>query len=119
MKKFTLCEEALIWDFFDELDISYLAIFQEELQKIIPKLTEEEADTILEELSDDVHNALTDSDLVGEIKSWAVEEFEVEEASGLWGYYTFEIDEESEEISSIKHMTKEAAVVIIDQMMKE
>ncbi len=91
MKKFVLDDESLLYGFFDEMDISYASIFQEALQSRFPALTSEAADQLTDQFWDEMDMAIGESDIRNMISAESYEEEEVEESSGLWGHFFFEI----------------------------
>lgn len=91
MKEFILCEENLIWNFLEELRISHYSIFEQELKKQFPEWSDQKIEEVSDLQSDAINEEISDSGLLWDIKGEAYDEFEQEEATGLWGYYKFEI----------------------------
>ena len=109
MKKFTLCEDELLWEFLDETGIDWQEIFIAEIMKTHPNLHADDAEEVLENYFDAAQEELSNSRTTSEIKAYSVENYEQDEASGTWGYYKFEISER-EDFLSIKKEIKSAAI---------
>lgn len=91
MKKFTLSQEDLPFNFFDEVVFSYEDVAMDLIQQKFTELTESECESIFEKYVDDftqILYELRDSDCINDY--W-VGDSEVDEATGTWGYSEYEV----------------------------
>jgi hypothetical protein len=93
-KEFILDDENLIFGFFDEMGISVHSVFNDALMTKFPQFTEKEVAIIFENNLDEIYDFIFQSEIGDEIKCESFMEEEIEESTGLWGYYKFEILDE-------------------------
>ena len=119
MKKFVLDDESLLYGFLDEMDISYASIFQECLQSRFPALTCEAANQLTEQFLDEMDMALGESDIRNMISAESYEEEDVEESSGLWGHFFFEIRDVYQTCKDFEDELKIVMTALVDKLINE
>jgi hypothetical protein len=119
MKEFTLDDENIIHGFFDEMNISCDKIFEQVLEIEIPKLSNGEAQQIVEDCYDDIQDAIGNSGIRNTIEAEADEEVEVEDANGLWGHYKFIIRNETKTKSFFEKEIGKIMTVLVKQLEAE
>ena len=96
MKEFTLAEDSLPFDFFEEIGFSFHEIAIECIKNKFTTLSLSECENIFEEnydLFSEKMYELRDSESISE---YCVGEEEIDESSGTWGYFHYEIDDLNE-----------------------
>jgi hypothetical protein len=114
MLKFTLAEDSLPFSYFEELDFSFEDLAIMCINKKFPQLSYEECENVFEENSDlftDEMYELKDSDVIND---YCVGEEEVDEGSGTWGYYHFEIDD----IDKVKSELEVEVLRLFDEIVE-
>jgi hypothetical protein len=119
MKKFVLDDESLLYGFLDEMDISYVSIFQEAIQSRFPVLTSEETDQLTERFWDELDMAMGDSDIRNLISAESYEEKEVEESTGLWGHFFFEIRDVDQTCKYYEDELKAIMTELVENLITE
>ena len=115
MLKFTLAEDSLPFNFFEELDFFFedLAILC--INRKFPQMSYEECENVLEDNTDffsDKMYELKDSHVIND---YCVGEEEVDESSGTWGYYHFEIDD----VEKAKNKLGQEVIDLLEEAVEE
>jgi hypothetical protein len=120
MLNFTLDDETLLWGFFDILGISHQDLFLEvirvELNIIIPK---EYTDMFLESVEEELKDFISECGIRTYIEAEAIDEFEVDESTGTWGHYVFEIHDDERTKDDIEKELKREFSSLVKKMHKE
>jgi hypothetical protein len=93
MEEFTLAEDSLPFDFFEEIGFSYQEIAIECIKNKFNTLTEADCEIIFENNYDDFSEKMYELRTSAAIFDYCVSEEEIDEGSGTWGYFHFEIDD--------------------------
>lgn len=93
MIEFTLAEDSLPFNYLEELDISMDRLAIRCINEKFPHLNLEECENIFEEHIDIISDKLYELKDSNAINNYCVGEEEIDESSGTWGYYHFEIDD--------------------------
>ena len=115
MLKFTLAEDSLPFNYFEELDFSFENMAIICINKKFPQLSYEESERVFEENSDlfsDKMYELKDSQAIND---YCVGEEEVDESSGTWGYYHFEIDD----VEKAKSKLEQEVIDLLEEVVVE
>ena len=102
MKTFTIGEDSLVWDYFDEIDFNYTGFVIDYLKKKFPKLGDNEAEELYEANSDLFTELEYEIKTSAAIQDYCIGEEEIDEASGTWGYFTFEIKDVEEAVEKLE-----------------
>lgn len=116
MKTFTIGEDCFVWNYFDEIEFSYPEFVQEYLKKQFPKMSEDDIEELYEkncDLFNDLEYEIKTSDA---LQDYCIGEEEIDEASGTWGYYTFEIKDLEEARTKLKDLLEGLFEDVIDQV---
>jgi hypothetical protein len=111
--KFTLAEDSLPFNYFEELDFSFENMAINCINKKFPQLSYEESERVFEENSElfsDKMYELKDSQAIND---YCVGEEEVDESSGTWGYYHFEIDD----VEKAKSKLEEEVFMLVESVL--
>jgi hypothetical protein len=115
MKEFTLAEDSLPFDFFEEIGFSFQELAIECVKNKYTTLTHSECEIICEDNYDLFSESmfeLRDSDA---IKDYCIGEEEIDESSGTWGYFHFEVDD----IKKAKIKLKEEAKILLEEVVND
>ena len=106
MKKFTLAENSLPFDYFDEIGFSFKELAIEAIKIKFTTLSYTECEIIFEDnydlISDKMYE-LRDSEAISD---YCIGEEEIDESSGTWGYYHYEIDDLKKAIIKLEAKSK-------------
>ena len=90
---FTLAENELPFNFFDEVGFSYYNIIIDCIKRKFTLLTESECDTFFENHEDDFTELLYELRDSDPISGNQIGESEVDESTGTFGYFDYEISD--------------------------
>lgn len=93
MKVFTLAEDSLPFDFFDEIGFSYQEIAIECIKNKFNTLSHSECENIFDDNFDLFSEKMYELRNSEAISDYCVGEEEIDESSGTWGYFRYEIDD--------------------------
>jgi hypothetical protein len=119
MKKFVLDDENLISGFFDQLDIYPVGIFAKILQQHFPEVKDDDAIQIAENFSDEIDNTIGISGIRSSIEAEADSESFVEESTGLWGHFSFEIRDAEETKARFEAEINDYITKLFKQLKKQ
>jgi hypothetical protein len=113
MKKFTIAEDELPFDFLEKISISWSNIALECIKKKFTDLSISECERIYNKnfdlLSDKLYE-LRDSDI---INNNCIEEEEINESSGTWGYFHYVVDD----VEKVKSELEEEIRDLLDDIL--
>lgn len=101
--EFTLSEDELPFNYFDEIDFCYQSVVIECIIEKYPNLNEEQAQEICEQNIDAINDEITEL-RNGDLMGYSYEEEEVDEGSGTWGYFHFDV---TDVVVARREMTEE------------
>lgn len=93
MKEFTIPEDSLPFVFFEELGFSYQEIAMECIKNKFATLSHSECENIFEDNYDLFSEKMYELRNSEAISDYCVGEEEIDESSGTWGYFHYEIDD--------------------------
>ena len=102
MIKFTLAEDSLPFDYFDELDFSFQELAIKCIKRKFTTLSDSECEALFEEnydLFSEKMYELRDSDAIND---YCIGEEEIDESSGTWGYLQYEIDDKKKALMKLE-----------------
>ena len=114
MLKFTLEEITLPFSFLDAVDFSYYDSVTDALKVKYPTFTEEDCDKYQEMHTDAISEIM--HDLKYCLADYKVEELEVNEATGTWGYISYELDDLNVVRNMLDNETQALAKIVIDKI---
>ncbi len=115
MLKFTLAEDSLPFNYFEELDFSFETLAIKCINKKFPQLSYEESENVFEENSDlfsDKMYELKDSHVIND---YCLGEEEIDEGSGTWGYFHFQI----EDVDKAKNKLEQEVLDLLEEVIAE
>ena len=115
MKKFTLAQDLLPFNFFDEVNFAYKNILINIIKRKFAGYSKSECINIFEKYEDDfteILYELRDSNSLND--SW-IRDFEVDEATGTWGYSDYEVVD----INKVKIGLEKDVSQLIEKVLKE
>ena len=115
MTKFTLAEDSLPFNYFEELDISFENLAVMCINKKFPQLSYEESESVFEENSDSFSDKMHELKDSHAINDYCVGEEEIDESSGTWGYFHFEIDD----IEKAKNKLEQEVIDLLEEVVEE
>jgi hypothetical protein len=114
MIEFTLDEDSMPFNFFEEVDFSFDSIAIKCLNKKYPHLSESECEKIFDshyDLFSEKMFELKDSEA---ILDYCIGEEEIDESSGTYGYFHFAIDD----IDKVKIQLEREAQLLIEEIIE-
>jgi hypothetical protein len=115
MKEFTLAEDSLPFDFFEEIGFSFQEIAIECIQNKFTTLSHPECENIFEDnydLFSEKMYELRDSEAISD---YCIREEEIDESSGTWGYFHYEI----EDIDKAKLKLEKEARELLEEVVND
>jgi hypothetical protein len=116
MTKFTLAEDSLPFNYFEELDFSFENLAVMCINKKFPQLSQEECENAFEENSDLFSDKMYELKDSHAINDYCVGEEEIDESSGTWGYFHFEIDDVEKAKNKLEHEVMELLEEVIVEL---
>jgi hypothetical protein len=93
MKEFTLAEDSLPFNFFEEIELSFQEIAVECIKEGLITLSHSECESIFEVNYDLFSEKMYDARISEAISDYCVGEEEIDESTGAWGYFHYEIED--------------------------
>jgi hypothetical protein len=120
MKRFIICDDSLIFNFLREIDaLDEVKLLCSLLMNRIPGISENDAQVISDQLTDDLHDDIYElgSPIWTEINEYSIDEYEVEEGTGTWGYLTLEFYEDFDITGHFNEIIKEGVEKYVDKKL--
>lgn len=115
MLKFALAEDSLPFNYFEELDFSFENVAIKCINKKFPQLSYEESESVFEENSDLFSDKMYELKDSHAINDYCVGEEEIDESSGTWGYFHFEIDD----VEKAKNKLEQEVIDLLEEVISE
>ena len=93
MHEFTIAEDSLPFDFFEEIEFDFQDVALECIKNRFPDLSSAECEQIFEDHYDLFSDKMFEMRDSSAIYDYHIGEDEVDEGSGTWGYILFEVDD--------------------------
>lgn len=115
MKKFTLAQDILPFNFFNEVGFSYEDAVINSIKRKFPLLTEAECKDIFEKYQDDFTEPLYELRDSNSLNNCWIGDNEVDEATGTWGYSDYEVVD----IKKVRIELEKEVRVLMEEVFKE
>jgi len=115
MKEFTIAEDSLPFDFFEEIGFSFQELAIECIKNKFTTLSNSECEILFEanyDLFSEKMYELRDSDAIND---YCIGEEEIDESSGTWGYFHYEVEDIKKALMKIE----EEAKILLEEVVNE
>lgn len=112
--KFTISEEANPFNFFDAIGFDYVEAVRESIENKFPLLSIKERELLFEENSDSIHEIIQEMKHSEAICDYHLEDIEVNEATGTWGYALYDVDDD---LSIVRSRLKNEVIGLINPLL--
>ena len=115
MMKFTLAQDLLPFNFFDEVGFSYKDVAINSIKRKFNWLTKSECKDIFEKYEDDFTETLYELLDSNSLNDSGIGDNEVDEATGTWGYSDYEVVD----TNKVKIGLEKDVSLLIEEVLKE
>ena len=115
MKKFTLAEDSLPFGYFDVIGFSFRESSIKCIKRKFTNLSHSECETVFEDnydLFSEKMYELRDSDAIND---YCIGEEEIDESSGTWGYFQYEVDD----IKKVLIKLEDEVEILLDEVLSD
>jgi hypothetical protein len=113
MKEFTIAEDSMPFDYFDEIEFSFQELAIKCIKTKFPTLSHQECEITFEDNYDLFSEKMYELRDSAAINDYCIGEEEIDESSGTWGYFHYEIDN----IKMARMKLEEEAKILLEEVV--
>jgi hypothetical protein len=115
MKEFTLDEDSMPFNYFDEVGFSFEDLAIKCIKKKHKYLSHSECENIFESNYDLFSEKMYELRHSDAINDYCIGEEEIDESSGTWGYFHYKIDD----IEKVKNKLEAEALILLQEIVSD